>query len=147
MKITYKSDYALKAVLDLALCYESGEPVGIHDTAKRIDAPVKFLEQIFSGLKTHGIIESRRGSSGGYLLAKPPSKITIGEIIRLIEGPTEPISCVRQDYTGCRELYSCVFRKIWQDIHLATSQIIDNVNFKDLAAEYESKRNVSAFSI
>ena len=77
MKISYKSDYALKAVLDLALCYEGRQPVSIHDTAKRIDAPVKFLEQIFSGLKGHGVIESRRGSNGGYLLAKPPEKINL----------------------------------------------------------------------
>ena len=147
MKISYKSDYALKAVLDLALCYEGREPVSIHDTAKRIDAPVKFLEQIFSGLKSHGVIESRRGSNGGYLLAKPPEKITVGEIIRLIEGPTEPISCVKQDYTGCEEMYTCVFRNIWKDIHDATSQVIDRVNFRDLAIQYDSMRNVATFSI
>jgi Rrf2 family cysteine metabolism transcriptional repressor len=147
MKISYKSDYALKAVLDLALCYEGREPVSIHDTAKRIDAPVKFLEQIFSGLKSHGIIESRRGSSGGYLLAKPPEKITVGEIIRLIEGPTEPISCVKQDYSGCDEMYTCVFRNIWKDIHQATSRVIDRVNFRDLAIQYDSMRNVATFSI
>jgi len=147
MKISYKSDYALKAVLDLALCYEGREPVSIHDTAKRIDAPVKFLEQIFSGLKSHGVIESRRGSNGGYLLAKPPEKITVGEIIRLIEGPTEPISCVKQDYTGCEEMYTCVFRNIWKDIHDATSQVIDRVNFRDLAIQYDSMHNVGTFSI
>lgn len=147
MKISYKSDYALKAVLDLALCYEGREPVSIHDTAKRIDAPVKFLEQIFSSLKTYGIIESRRGSSGGYLLARSPEKITVGEIIRLIEGPTEPISCVKQDYTGCNEIYTCVFRSIWQDVHQATSRIIDNINFKDLALRYDSARDIATFSI
>ena len=147
MKITYKSDYALKAVLDLALRYESREPVSIHDTAKRIDAPVKFLEQIYSGLKTHGIIESRRGSSGGYLLARTPEKITVGEIIRLIEGPTEPISCIKQDYTGCDEMYTCVFRSIWEDIHNATSNILDNVDFKELAVRYDSVHNIATFSI
>jgi Rrf2 family cysteine metabolism transcriptional repressor len=147
MKITYKSDYALKAVLDLALRYEGREPVSIHDTAKRIDAPVKFLEQIYSGLRTHGIIESRRGSSGGYLLARTPEKITVGEIIRLIEGPTEPISCIKQDYTGCDEMYTCVFRSIWEDIHNATSNILDNVDFKELAVRYDSVHNIATFSI
>jgi Rrf2 family transcriptional regulator, cysteine metabolism repressor len=147
MKISYKSDYALKAILDLALWYESGEPVSIQDTAKRIDAPVKFLEQIFSGLKTHGIIESRRGSNGGYLLCRAPEQLTVGEIIRLIEGPTEPISCVKKDYSGCSEVYTCVFRKIWQDVHSATSQVIDHVNFKQLTEQYIGARNVSAFVI
>ncbi|MEJ2108772.1 MAG: Rrf2 family transcriptional regulator [Acidobacteriota bacterium] len=147
MKISYKSDYALKAVLDLALCYDDRQPVSIHDTAKRIDAPVKFLEQIFSRLKTHGIIESRRGSSGGYLLAKPPEKITVGDIIRLIEGPTEPISCVKQDYTGCNEIHTCVFRDIWKDIHEATLQIIDSINFKDLARKYDAAHSITTYSI
>ena len=147
MKISYKSDYALKAVLDLALCYEDRRPVSIQDTARRIDAPIKFLEQIFSGLKSHGVIESRRGSNGGYLLAKPPEKITVGEIIRLIEGPTEPISCVKQDYAGCEEMDTCVFRNIWKDVHHATSRVIDRVNFRDLAIQYDSIRNVATFSI
>jgi Rrf2 family cysteine metabolism transcriptional repressor len=121
--------------------------VSIQDTASRIDAPVKFLEQIFSRLKTHGIIESRRGSGGGYLLAKPPEKISVGDIIRLIEGPTEPISCIKKDYTGCNEMYTCVFRSIWQDIHEATARVIDNVNFKELALQYDSVRNITTFTI
>jgi Rrf2 family protein len=146
MKITYKGDYALKAVLDLAINYDR-ELVTTHDMAKRIDTPLKFLEQILLDLKKGGFIESRRGKIGGYLLARPPAQITVGEIIRFIEGPVEPISCARQGYAECADIYKCAFRKIWQDVARATSEIIDNVTFEQLASQVSSKQQVLAYSI
>lgn len=146
MKITYKGDYALKAVLDLARYYGK-EPVTIHDIAKHIDAPVKFLEQVLLELKRGGFIESRRGKIGGYLLAKSPSKITMGEVIKFVDGPIEPISCVRKGYSGCGDLYKCAFRDIWHQVFKATSDIVDNVTFEDLAAQIDSAQQVLAYSI
>ena len=146
MKITYKGDYALKAVLDLAIYY-GGEAVTINDIAKRIDAPVKFLEQVLLDLKKGGFVESRRGKIGGYLLSKAPNKITIGEVARFIDGPLEPISCVRHGYSGCKDLYKCVFRNIWQQVFEATSNIVDNVTFEDLVAKIDSVQQVAAYSI
>ena len=137
MKITYKSDYALKAVLDLALCYEGREPVSIHDTAKRIDAPVKFLEQIFSGLKAHGVIESRRGSNGGYLLAKPPEKITIGDIIAAAQGPIVPVRCLAEDEAqakDCEILSSCITRHVWKETQKLLVDYYDSVSIADLCS-------------
>src|SRR3989339_1859398 len=112
MRITYKGDYALKAILDLALHYDRGV-VTIHDLAKRTDAPIKFLEQVLLDLKRGGFVESRRGKVGGYLLAKPPSQIKLGEVVRFIDGPIEPIACVEKNYSGCIDTYTCVFKKIW----------------------------------
>ncbi|MDP2922489.1 MAG: Rrf2 family transcriptional regulator [Candidatus Omnitrophota bacterium] len=146
MKITYKGDYALKAILDLALHY-AGELVTIHEIAKRIDAPVKFLEQVLLDLKKGGFVESRRGNIGGYLLSKPPAKITVGEVVRFIDGPIEPISCARAGYSDCGDLYKCIFRKIWQDVSKATSYIIDNVTFEELAARVSSGQQALAYSI
>jgi Rrf2 family protein len=146
MKISYKGDYALKAVLDLAINYDR-ELVTTHDMAKRIDTPIKFLEQILLDLKKGGFVESRRGKVGGYLLAKPPAQLTVGEIIRFIEGPTEPISCARQGYSECADIYKCVFRKIWQDVARATSGIIDNITFEQLVSQANSKQQVLAYSI
>ena len=146
MKITYKGDYALKAVLDLAVYY-GNEAVTINDIAKRIDAPVKFLEQVLLDLKKGGFVESRRGKIGGYLLSKAPGKITVGEVIRFIDGPIEPISCVRHGYSGCQDIYKCVFRNIWQQIFEATSNIVDNVTFEDLAVKANYAQQVAAYSI
>jgi Rrf2 family protein len=138
MKITYKGDYALKAVLDLALHYGK-DLVTIHGMAKRIDAPVKFLEQVLMDLKKGGFIESRRGKVGGFLLAKGPDKITIGDVVRFIEGPIEPIACARKGYTACRDVYKCSFRSVWQDVSDATSRIIDHVTFEELAARVDKR--------
>jgi Rrf2 family protein len=133
MKITYKGDYALKAVLDLALHYNS-ELVRSQDMAKRIDAPSKFLEQVLLELRKGGLIESRRGNIGGYKLSRPPARITLGDVVRLIDGDIEPISCIKDKYTDCADSRRCVFKGIWQKVAKATSDIIDNVTFEDLVA-------------
>jgi Rrf2 family protein len=134
MKITYKGDYALKAILDLALHYNV-ELVTTQDIAKRIDAPAKFLEQVLLELRKAGLIESRRGNIGGYKLSRPPARITLGEVIRLIDGDIEPISCVKDKYTDCADRHRCVFKGIWQKVARVTSEIIDNVTFEDLVAQ------------
>lgn len=146
MRLTFKGDYALKAVLELALNYGK-DVVTIHEMARRIDAPIKFLEQVLLELKKGGFVESKRGKIGGYLLSKAPSKISVGEVIRFIDGPVEPISCVKQGYSNCGDMHKCVFRKMWRDVSKATSDIIDNVNFETLAFEASSGRQVPAYSI
>ena len=146
MRITYKGDFALKAVLDLAL-HHGRELVTIHDMAKRIDAPIKFLEQVLSALKNGGFIESRRGSVGGYLLSRPPDKITVGEVVRFIDGPIDPISCVKEGYSNCADINRCVFKKLWQRVSSATSEIIDNVTFEELVSQVNAGQHVLAYSI
>ena len=146
MRITYKGDYALKTILDLAVHYGNGV-VTIHDLAKRIDAPIKFLEQVLLDLKRAEFVESRRGKIGGYLLAKHPSKIKLGDVIRFIDGPIEPIACAEKRYSGCKDLYKCVFRKLWQDVTEATTGIIDNITFEDLADRLKKTKNTLAYTI
>ena len=146
MKVTYKGDYALKAVLDLALNYGK-ELVTSHDMAKRIDAPAKFLEQVLLDLKKGHFVESRRGNIGGYLLSRPPAKITVGEVIRFIDGPIEPISCVKEKYSNCVDINKCVFKEIWQKVSRSTSEIIDNVTFEDLITQISNRKKVLAYSI
>jgi len=131
MRVTFKGDYALKAVLDLALHYNK-DLVTAGDLAQRIDAPVKFLEQVLLDLKKGGFVESRRGNIGGYLLSRAPAQITIGDVIRFIEGPIEPISCLEPHYKGCSDVYKCVFPSIWQEVAQATYNIVDKITFEDL---------------
>lgn len=146
MRITYKGDYALKAVLDLALHYGGGV-VTIHELAKRADIPIKFLEQVLLDLKKGGFVESRRGKIGGYLLAKPPSKIKFGDVIRFIDGPIEPIACIEKGYTGCSDAYRCVFKKIWQEVAQATSNIIDSITFEDLVNQIKTQKESVVYQI
>jgi Rrf2 family protein len=146
MKITFRGDYALKAVLDLALHYGK-ELVTIHDIAKRIDAPAKFLEQVLLELKRGGFIESRRGKVGGFLLSKAPDKITVGDVLRFVEGSIEPIACVKERYSSCRDIYKCAFRKIWQNVYKATSDIVDSITFQDLVLQAGVAQRASEYSI
>ncbi len=146
MRITYKGDYALKTILDLAIHYGSA-PVTIPDLAKRADIPVKFLEQILLELKKGGFVESRRGNIGGYLLARNPSEITVGDIVRFIEGPIEPISCVKKGYKGCSDLHNCAFREIWSEISLLISGVVDRVTFAELVAKLRAKKEAFNYQI
>lgn len=146
MKITYKGDYSLKAILQLALNYEFGDNgvLSITEIARRGDMPVKFLEQILLALRRGGFVKSRRGVNGGFVLAKSPKEITIGEVIRFVEGPIEPISCIEKDtYSGCKDLSKCIFREVWKDVRDAVSHIVDAVTFEDLVIRHK-KKNIRA---
>ncbi|MDP2912895.1 MAG: Rrf2 family transcriptional regulator [Candidatus Omnitrophota bacterium] len=146
MRITYKGDYALKTILDLSLHHGSG-PVTIHDLAKRADIPIKFLEQILLDLKKGGFVESRRGKIGGYLLAKTPSQTKLGEVVRFIDGPVDPIACVETGYAGCKDIYKCVFKGVWQKVAKATSDIIDNMTFEDLVKQINTHKEAVIYQI
>ncbi len=146
MHITYKGDYALKTILDLSVHYGRG-PVTIHGLAVRADIPAKFLEQILLDLKRGGFVQSRRGKVGGYLLAKKPSQIRLGEVIRFIDGPIEPVSCVNKNYRGCVDTSECVLRKVWIKVAEATSSIVDNITFEDLAKKVKGPKEVLVYQI
>ena len=137
MKISFKGDYALKALLDLALNYKRGV-VKIQDIAKRQDIPLKYLEQILLGLKRAGFVKSQRGAKGGYYLNKDPKAIKLGQIIRLMEGPISPITCVsRSCYQKCNEEAKCVFRPMWDKIRVMTEEVVDKTIFYDMCKKYE----------
>ncbi len=140
MKISYKTDYALKTMLELALNYNKGV-FSIQDLSKKGDIPAKFLEQVLLILKKGGFVDSKRGVSGGYFLARPPEKITMGEVIRFIEGPIEPISCAnKKRYDDCKDFKSCVFRDIWNQVYTAISLTVDTVTFAELVRKLEERR-------
>jgi Rrf2 family protein len=124
MKITFKGDYALKAILDLSISSQNDKVIPLTDISRRQDIPMPFLEQIMLILKKAGYVQSRTGKGGGFYLAKRPEDITIGEIVRLIEGPIEPIAC-----GGCAEEGRCAFREVWVNVTEAISGIVDTVTF------------------
>jgi len=137
MKITYKGDYSLKAMLDLAMHYNKGV-LPIQELSKKGDIPNKFLEQILLALKKGGFVGSKRGIDGGYFLARPPEAITVGEVIRFIEGPIEPIACAgKKKYEKCRDFPYCVFKDIWSQVYTATSLVVDTITFAELLRRIE----------
>jgi Rrf2 family cysteine metabolism transcriptional repressor len=133
MKVSYKGDYALKTILHLALNHQSGSVVPLADIAAANDIPQKFLEQIMLVLKGAGFVESKRGLGGGFMLKKDPKEITVGDIVRIIDGATEPIACAKNPAdVCCNEIETCVFREIWAKVATAISDVIDRVTFADL---------------
>jgi Rrf2 family transcriptional regulator, cysteine metabolism repressor len=138
MKITFKGDYALKAILDLSI--NASEPQTTEEIAKRQDIPVKFLEQILAQLKKGGFVKSQRGKKGGYLLTREPSKITLGQVIRLIEGPVEPIECVcKGGEKTCSYSSHCSLRDVFARIGEQIAETVDKKTFEQLKNEQLKK--------
>jgi Rrf2 family protein len=117
VKLSKRGEYALRALIDLGIASELGWPMlQISELASKEKLPIKFLEQIFTQLKSTGYVASRRGKLGGYSLARPMSQIKFGAVIRLIDGPLAPIRCVSQtSYArcSCPDEVHCGLRKNW----------------------------------
>lgn len=133
MKISAKGEYATLAMLELALQYQKRGPVQIHQIAEKYSIPQKFLVQILIQLKRSGLVLSRRGAEGGYLLAKPPHQISLGEVIRAIEGPLMSIKCLERDNAKtCVLEPGCTFKSIWFDISQAIEQMMNDITYEQL---------------
>ncbi|MFA5928466.1 MAG: Rrf2 family transcriptional regulator [Candidatus Margulisiibacteriota bacterium] len=147
MKITYKSDYALKVILELAIAYPSNL-LHIEDIARRQDIPKKFLEQILLELKKQGFVLSKKGPNGGYMLAKKPQKISVGDIVRAMEGTIFPISCIDPALPAtCRETSRCVFLPIWQDVNKAITDIVDRMDFQQISERHMQSQSGTNYNI
>jgi Rrf2 family transcriptional regulator, cysteine metabolism repressor len=136
MNISVKSEYALKAVFDLALQNivlrqppGAMPPIKIADIAKRQKIPQKFLELILAGLKQSGFVDSRRGAEGGYLLARSPESITVGEVLRAVENVKAFSRPNRDD----------PFAQIWHRVDTAVSSVLDQTTFAELARNWQEK--------
>lgn len=128
MKISVKAEYALQAVFDLAT-QPGGDPIRIADIAKRRKIPQKFLELILSNLKQGGFVESRRGADGGYLLARPPGQIMVGEIIRYVDGPDD------------RRAMTAGFEDMWNRVDEAVQSTLGSTSFQHLAEAWHAKQS------
>jgi Rrf2 family protein len=133
MNISVKGEYALQAIFDLA-SQPAGEPVRIAEIARRQRIPQKFLELILASLKQGGFVESRRGAEGGYLLARPAESITVGEVLRFVEGPA-------QGKGRNRKQAETPFSVMWQDVDRAISGIVDRTTFADLLRGWTERQN------
>lgn len=132
MLISQRCQYAVRAVFELAKQYGQG-PVKIDVVAASQAIPSRFLAAILNQLKQAGFVESRRGSEGGYLLARSPASITVGQIIRHVEGPVGPVECVIGGIADrCPLRGSCVFESMWEEAKLAVENVYDKTTFKDL---------------
>ena len=134
--ISNKTKYALKAVLMLTGKYASKEPVLIAEIAEKESIPKKFLESILLELKNNGILQSRKGRGGGYLLAKDPGQISFGEVLRLFEDPFALLPCLKGGphikCEECKKGSACGIRMVMQEIYNTTSSILNVTTFQEV---------------
>jgi Rrf2 family protein len=136
VKLSKRGEYALRALIDLGIASELGWPMlQISELASKEKLPIKFLEQIFTQLKSAGYVASRRGKFGGYSLARPMNQIKFGTIIRLIDGPLAPIRCVSQtsyERCSCPDEIHCGLRMLMFDVRNAISTVLDRYSLADI---------------
>lgn len=132
MKLSKKSDYALRAMICLSLNHQKGA-IQIKEISAKEKIPQKFLENILLTLRKAGILNSRMGLKGGYELARSPDLITIGDVIRALDGTIAPVDCVSQmSYKPCTEEVTCVIRGVMLDVRNAITDVLDTMTFADL---------------
>lgn len=136
MNLSKRSEYALRALIDLGIARELGRPIlQVSELASKEQLPVKFLEQILTQLRVAGYVETRRGKLGGYALAKPAGRIKLGAVIRLLDGPLAPIPCVSQTAyrrCTCPDEAHCGLRMLMLDVRNSISRILDRATLAQI---------------
>lgn len=128
MRISTKGRYALRFMLDLAV-NNTGKAIPVKIVASRQDISEKYLEQIIPALTRAGFLKSVRGPQGGYCLAYPPEKYTVGMILRLTEGSLAPVHCVDN---GCERAEECQTIYVWEELYKAINNVVDSITLEDL---------------
>lgn len=144
MKLSKRGEYGLRAMVTLASQPSPHDIVQAKEIAEREKIPVKFLEQILLALKNAGLLGSRSGAGGGYYLARPADQITLGQIVRVLDGPLAPIRCVSKvayEPCACPDESSCGLRLVMLDVRNAISDILDGTTLADVARRVEQVRN------
>lgn len=141
--ISMRSKYAIKALSFMARSKDKDIHL-IAELAAAENIPKKFLEAILLTLKSQGILGSRKGPGGGYWMAKAPSAITLGNIIRAFEGDLAPVQCLTENASGacpeCSDLSTCATRLVMADVQKAVSSVVDNVTLADIIERSEFER-------
>ena len=140
MKLSTKSRYGLKAILDIALYSDKGT-VSISEIADRTKISVNYLEQLIPRLKKAQLVTSIRGAQGGYRLAKNAKEISVGEILRALEGDLALVNCVSEDNDNlCESAGSCVTKSVWEKVNASITDTVDNMMLSEIV---EQSRNIN----
>ena len=126
MKISTKGRYGLRAFIDLA-CYGAEEPVSISSISARQEISERYLEQLMAKLKKAGLVKSIRGAGGGYRLAKDAAEVSVGDVLRALEGDLEPATCAALHSEG-----SCITKYVWKKVNESMAQTVDSIMINTL---------------
>lgn len=138
LKISTKGRYGLRALIDLAQ-YSEIEPVSINSIAVRQGISERYLEQLMTLMKKAGLVKSIRGAGGGYVLAKDVGEISVGDVLRALEGNLETVECTAfSQEDSCEAAGGCVTKYVWQRINESINRTVDEINLKQLVDESKS---------
>lgn len=133
MKVSTRGEYGVRAMVALARHYGDG-PLSIAQIAKESSVPPAYLEQLIAPLRRAGLVESKRGAHGGYLLGRPPENVRVGDVYRVMEGPVAPMDCVSEDPADqtCPLIDGCETRPIWLKVRDSIIEALDSTTLADL---------------
>ena len=142
MKLSTRSRYGLKAVVDLAVGYGGG-PVALPYLASLQGISEAYLEQLLRSLKQSGVVDTARGAQGGYSLSRPPSEISVQDVLRVLEGSTAVVDCVGTDTGGCENACTCSARPLFLKLQSRINAVLEDTTIQDLADDYiQQKRRL-----
>ena len=140
MRISTKGHYGVQAMFDLAQHYGEG-PVSLKTIAGRQDISEHYLEQLIAVLRKTGMVKSVRGAQGGYILAREPADIKVGDIVRVLEGPIAPVECVNDnDSEQCQKAEYCITRNVWEKVKDSIEEVLDSISLQDMCQEAEKAK-------
>ncbi|MBE0448335.1 MAG: Rrf2 family transcriptional regulator [Actinobacteria bacterium] len=131
MKFSAKSEYALRALIDMTGYYGQG-PIGVREIAARQGIPERFLEQQITALRKAGLVKSQRGAQGGVTLAREPESITVLEIIEALEGPLAVVTCAGNNASDCARNAQCAVQDLWCQVGWAVERVLKGTTLKQL---------------
>lgn len=140
MKISTKGRYGLRAMVDLAV-YSGGDHISLKNIAERQNISEGYLEQVFSSLRKAGLINSIKGSQGGYVLAEQPERITVGQILRVLEGNLSVIDEKSMEEKTNDRIEDCIRHTVWNEINRSIDCVVDKITLEQLVGEYGKMLN------
>lgn len=136
MLLSTKGRYGIKAMIDLALIYDTGGKLSVAQLAEKQGVSVAYLEQIIASLKKHNLVVSARGAAGGYSLALPPDKIYVNTVLNALEGGTTIVDCVGTAGAECGNACICSARPLWLKLQNRIDDVLNSTSIRDMADEY-----------
>ena len=143
MKFGVGVDYSLKALLLLAERYPTTLPVRVEEIAATQDIPENYLRRLLIELKRGGLVASQKGPSGGYMLARPPARITMADVVEIIEGDYTPVECLEESSSTCPREQPCAMRDVWRDVRDSVNGILRGVTLQALSEKRKHAINYS----
>jgi Rrf2 family cysteine metabolism transcriptional repressor len=138
MKLSTRTRYGIRAVIELAECY-GHEPLQLKAIAQNQDISIKYLEQIIAMLKSGGFVRSVRGAKGGYILAKAPNQIKLSDVFNCLEGLVNTVECV-EDKDYCTRVTDCPARQVWTQVQKAIDNVLQAITLQDLVDKSREKQ-------